>query len=399
MRLAIVTRRAGGGDGQGGVNVQIAAAAARAGWQVTLFAAEADGLPGGVIWQKIDETQLPGRLIKDRVFARGSWQALKRAQPAFDIVHTNGFSTWFPADVNTVHFVHGGWYNSGVYPKAYGPKSLYRLLYTRENIELERLAFRQARHIVAVSRRIAAELINCGVSARNISVIHNGVDLAAFGPGACERARFGLPQDRPVALFAGDLKGTRKGLDVLLQALTSVAGIHVAIAGDVRGSAGPALARRLGLTDRVHFLGSAGDMAAFYRAGDFLVMPSRYEPFGLVALEAMASGLPVITFANAGAAEVIPASAGIVLPGTPDASGLAAALGEMCAALDRGGFGADAIRAVAARHGWSEVTACYLRLYTALLAEKRAASVLGPGERFAATHFQSVGAGAEGDAS
>lgn len=88
----------------------------------------------------------------------------------------------------------------------------------------------------------------------------------------------------------------------------------------------PQLAAQLGLSARVHFLGYQRDMAELMRAVDFFVFPSHYEPFGLVVIEAMASGLPVITATTTGAAELVTPKSGIVLSNSDDVQALVKAL-------------------------------------------------------------------------
>ena len=111
----------------------------------------------------------------------------------------------------------------------------------------------------------------------------------------------------------------RKNLDTVLQALVGASGVHLAVVGAREGSPYPALAERLGVADRVHFLGFRRDMAQIMQAVDIFVFPSRYEPFGIVVLEAMASGVPVILAATVGAAEVVTPDCGVVLPDPEDA--------------------------------------------------------------------------------
>src|SRR5581483_7197777 len=106
-------------------------------------------------------------------------------------------------------------------------------------------------------------------------------------------------------LFAGDLRSDRKGLDTVLRALPLVPSVHLVVVGDTTASPYPTMVSRLGLGGRVTFLGFRRDMPEMMRAVDLFVFPSRYEACSLVVLEAMASGLPVITTPQAGSSEVI----------------------------------------------------------------------------------------------
>ncbi len=176
------------------------------------------------------------------------------------------------------------------------------------------------------------------------AVIGHGIELGVLGPRdrAASRRELGIPEDGRVVSFAGRLVPD-KGIDVLLDAIARMPGrVGALIVGEGPEEAAlRAQADRLGLADRVWFHGPLPmeRVAAAFTAGDVVAMPSRHEPWGRVAIEAMACGVPLV----AGAAGHLPALVGehgrLVRPG--DADDLARALGE---ALDepepaRGGAG------------------------------------------------------------
>ena len=139
----------------------------------------------------------------------------------------------------------------------------------------------------------------------------NGVDLARFHPGdgadrVAVRDELGLELDRPLLIFAS-MDFRRKGLATLLQAMRDLKNrdpmLLVLGNGDIAKY--QRLAEGLGIASRVRFLGRQSDMPRFYRAGDVFVLPTIYEPFPNVNLEAMACGLPVITTATAGGADIV----------------------------------------------------------------------------------------------
>lgn len=374
LRVAIVTHVVDRNDGQGRVNHEIVAAAVAAGCMVTLVASQVAEVWRNhprVRWHAVPEARLPSALLRYQAFAIASGWWLARHRHEFDIVHVNGFITWARADVNTAHFVHHGWLRSGYYPYRVGDgaRAAYQWLYTRLNARLERRAFRRARAVVAVSPRIVAELRATGVPAARVEVIANGVDTVEFAPGKVCRARFRLPDRVPLLLFAGDLRTPRKNLDTVLAALAQVPEpVALAVAGTAEGSPYPAIARELGLAERVHFLGHVADMPALMRSCDALVFPSRYEPMGLVVLEAMASGMAVLTARSTGAAGLVPANAGVVLDDPDDAPALAAAIRRFTAdpeALRRMGL---AGRAAMLQQGWDAMGERYLQLYRRLAA-------------------------------
>ncbi len=141
--------------------------------------------------------------------------------------------------------------------------------------------------------------------ARDVHPIPLGIELAPFlhvdrARAATIRERvWGREADVPLALFVGRLR-YYKGLDVLLHALVQVPELHLWVIGTgPMGKPWRQLARRLGLDRRVVFLGNVpeADLPLYYAAADLFVLPStsRAEAFGLVLVEAMASGLPVIS--------------------------------------------------------------------------------------------------------
>jgi glycosyltransferase involved in cell wall biosynthesis len=119
------------------------------------------------------------------------------------------------------------------------------------------------------------------------------------------RARWGVPGDAPVALFSGKLQPWKRPEDLLRAfARAGVGSAHLVFAGDgaVRGAL-EAEARSLGVGERTHFLGFVNQSALpeVYAAADLLVLPSEYEPFGVVVNEAMLCGRPAVVSDRVGA--------------------------------------------------------------------------------------------------
>jgi len=175
--------------------------------------------------------------------------------------------------------------------------------------------------VVAVSGAVSAQL-----EPTNVVICYDQVDPAEFHPGRAGsfRARTGLADDAPVVGAAGRID-TWKGLDVLLDATPEMQrrrpGLQVVIAGpDVAGKEPYAarLADRARSMSGVHWLGPRRDMAELIADLDALVMPSTEpEPFGLTAIEALASGVPVVATAAGGPLEILgpnPTAAGRLVP-------------------------------------------------------------------------------------
>ena len=139
-----------------------------------------------------------------------------------------------------------------------------------------------------------------------------------------DRAELGTPEDAPLLLAMGRLH-ENKAHDISLKALAQVPGAWLWIAG-----AGPleaelkVLAEKLGVTERVRFLGWREDASALYRAADICLFPSRYEPLGNVVIQCWAHGLPIIAAASQGPGALIrDGEDGLLVP-VDDAGALAA---------------------------------------------------------------------------
>ena len=372
MKLCIVTHKVIKGDGQGRVNYEVASEAIRRGHQLTLLASDVnpDLLQSSLVeWVPISVKGLPTELLKNLFFSKKSADWLRQHQYEFDAIEVNGAITSARSDLNAVHFVHSSWLRSPFNPSArnLSLRSIYQRCYTTLNADWERKAFDRAKVVVAVSEKVAQELMAIGVPRDRIRVILNGIDLQEFAPGIVDRQKWGLPEEVPLALFAGDIRTPRKNLDTVLHSLVQVPQLHLAVVGGTAGSPYPELARSLNLENRVHFLGFRQDVPDLMKAADFLVFPSRYEPFGLVVLEAMATGIPVITAATTGAAELVTPDCGVVLPDSDDIQALAKALNQLvkCDRQQRLQMGKIA-RAIAEHHSWANMASNYVNLFEEL---------------------------------
>lgn len=202
-------------------------------------------------------------------------------------------------------------------------------------------------------------------------VTYNGVDLERFRPESREAARVALRRAHGagrerVWLFAGH-GFRRKGLDTALAALARSADRSsiLWVAGRDKPAPWSAKARELGIGDRVRFLGQRDDLADVFVAADGLLLPTRYDAFANVCLEAAASGCGVITSASNGAAEIL-ADGALVVENAEDSAAFGAALDRHndaeLLAMGR------AARRVAERFGWDRHVAAQRELYQEILA-------------------------------
>lgn len=222
-----------------------------------------------------------------------------------------------------------------------------------------------------------------GLPESEVQVLHAAIDPERFAaddrPARRDRERRGweVAADEPVGLFVG-MNYRLKGLAQLLRALVHVPAdrrLRVIIIGSQKHARYQALARRLGVLDRVRFLGFRPDPRDSYFAADFLVHPTFYDPCSLVALEALACGLPVVTSRHNGAAEMLnPPTDGLVIADPHDAGELARALTEI-SDLDR--LPARKVAAVEAGRRWTfdDHYRQLLGVFEEVLARKRRSAV------------------------
>jgi UDP-glucose:(heptosyl)LPS alpha-1,3-glucosyltransferase len=144
-----------------------------------------------------------------------------------------------------------------------------------------------------------------------VSVVYDGVNLEQFddrkgGEYRSEvRESLGIPDKEVVLVFAGN-PFSRKGLEYVIRALPLVKrDVKLLVLGKDDIAPYLDLARELGVEKKVIYAGFTTEIQKYFAAADIFVFPTVYEAFGLVITEAMASGLPVVTSASAGAAELI----------------------------------------------------------------------------------------------
>jgi glycogen synthase len=176
---------------------------------------------------------------------------------------------------------------------------------------------KRAERVIACSHYMRGHVADVfSVDEAAVTVIPNGIDPTDLVPiddlGAL-RARFAAPEERLV-LLVGRLvyeKGFQVALEALPRVIRRLGGVRFLVAGSGTHEAElKRQARELGLVEHGTFMGWIGDdvLHSLYRIADLCVVPSIYEPFGLVALEAMASGCPCIVADTGGLREVVPTS-------------------------------------------------------------------------------------------
>jgi glycosyltransferase involved in cell wall biosynthesis len=231
-------------------------------------------------------------------------------------------------------------------------------------------------HVVATCEDEVLELAAMGLDPARATVVPCGVDVERFTPGPRPEPA------RPRLLVLGRLV-ERKGVADVVEALAELPGVDLLVAGgppadalvvDPEAVRLRALAEANGTADRVHLLGSVtrAEVPALLRSADVVVAVPWYEPFGIVPLEAMACGRPVVGSAVGGLLDtVVPGVCGeLVPPRRPDL--LARTLRDLLAdPARRAAYGEEGVRRVRSRYGWDRVCAETEAVYAAVLTRSR----------------------------
>jgi len=186
--------------------------------------------------------------------------------------------------------------------------------------------YKYAAHLAACSNDVARHMISRGFDCKKVTVVSNPIDVSRYerpkGYVPQMRKSKSIPQDIPVILAAGRFVDW-KGFDVLIKACAKLAGVdfRLWLAGD-----GPQrkslenLVAGLGMTSHITFWGFLDDIRPLMWEADLFVLPSKSpEPFGIVALEAMACGLPLVATKAGGVLDLVDEACGwLVKPNDPN---------------------------------------------------------------------------------
>jgi D-inositol-3-phosphate glycosyltransferase len=247
--------------------------------------------------------------------------------------------------------------------------------------EIERRTMAGSDRVVAATAIDRQQIVRHYATPTPISVIPGGVDLERFSPipRARARAELGLATSERVVLFVGRIQRL-KGVEVLLRAFARLndLGARLVVVGGQPGTGHESreitrlhhLATRLGIAERTTFVGAVAHerLPLFYSAADTTVMPSSYESFGLVAVESLACGTPVVATRIGGLTSIVrDGETGVLVPWRDT---------EMFADRLRQVLEDDALRqrmASQARssvleYGWDRIADQHLALYEEVLA-------------------------------
>jgi UDP-glucose:(heptosyl)LPS alpha-1,3-glucosyltransferase len=348
----------------------------RFGHEVTVYGARVDR---SVLDDRIEirEIKVPGGVDVPTGlgFRRRAARAIRRDRPdvhgAFSSLSPRGGVFWAPS----VHRVGYDLLLSRRPPVRRLPVRAHP--FHRVRLRFERQTYDSGyERLMALSENVRQDAARCyGVAPDDVEVLPPGFDPVVFDPERRSshrrdaRATFGFGSDDRVVLFvANELE--RKGFDVLLEAVARLGDPDVKILG--AGRAAPdaygSEIERLGLADRLRWVGSSNDVPLLHAASDVFALPTRYEAWGMVIVEALASGLPVVTTSLAGAALAVRDGVTGKLANDPDdASELAEALRW---ALSSAPVGPEKVAASVSKYTWERIVARYEQVLESVVTER-----------------------------
>lgn len=255
--------------------------------------------------------------LKYLAFANNSARMLKADK--FDVIH--GFGRTYAQDVYRVGSGCHWEYLRSRHPSMNNIfVRIIQYLNPRNQVimRLEKKSFDKGAYkkVICISNRVRQEVQKYyHITDQDIKIIYNGIDLARFNPAnqgkyrSEIRAKLGLSDKEIVILFVGS-GFERKGLQYAIESLALVPAdkrlnLKLLVVGSGNIGKYQSLAKKHNIGKQVLFTGAQTQIERYYAASDIFLFPTLYEPFGTVCLEAMASGLPVITTRIAGASEVI----------------------------------------------------------------------------------------------
>ena len=373
MKIAIIRKKYTFHGGAEGFSQTLITQLAKEGNEIHVYAMQWQGNPAGNVHLHKVPALAANSFLRDLSFAVSSLFLLRKER--FDIVQSHDKTLYQDiyraGDGCHIEWLRQRWPRTGLTGKLSIVFNPYHWLV----LILERMIFRGHRYkrILAISELVKKNVIeNYAVPPSDIEVIYNGVDLEKFHPDnkikyrSGTREQHGLSESDFVVLFVGS-GFERKGVKYLIQAVEALSEpVSVLIVGKGPEEKFNNIKRR----QKIVFCGPRADIEKYYAASDIFVFPTIYEPFGNVHLEALASGLPVITTRNSGAAEIIrPGVNGFVVERPEDYREIADKIRTLAGGNMREAMALEA-RLLAEKFAFKRYTAEIMKLYNGVIAEK-----------------------------
>jgi UDP-glucose:(heptosyl)LPS alpha-1,3-glucosyltransferase len=365
---------------------QFAAEVVRRGYELHVIS---QGFGSGTLSSLVTCHQLP-RVKSRMAFAEAAAEISRKL--ALDVVHDMGLGWHFD-----IFQPHGGSYGAWASRRLDFYPAWIRYLkrpidaMTPRHRDFDRHWRRQYANgresgatFIALSKMVADNFVQLhGIRPEQIKVVYNGVDCRRFSPDHRARYRDAVRRhigvsDETVVLFLAAhnfrLKGVPQLLRVAAQLVANCRSVHVVIAGGRHLEQWKLTAARLGIANRVTFLGIINDLVPYFSAADAYVHPTFYDPCSLVLLEAAASGLPIVTTRRYnGASELFQEGTEILTANDPaDVGALYERVDALLDTALRSKIGAAA-RKVALQHPFEKNVAEILQLYAGQQGRRNAA--------------------------
>lgn len=297
----------------------------------------------------------------------------------YDVVHLHGFGHGLIDVAALLCLLKGRKYLLTLHGFPHSPLEsggIIGFLYKAYLLTFGRVLFRNAEKVTAISRSIKAEAVSVGVESEKLIVIPNGIDVSSYSDISVSdntRRKFGISEDDFLVVAVGILH-LRKGFQFLIGAvpflIRAYPKVKVAIVGMDSGYGKDLkrLAEKFNVGDKVMFTGFLNSVfkRALMKTADICVIPSLVEPFGLVALEAMACCIPVVATEVGGLKEVLENERTALLVKPEDAEKLACAIIRLITDDKlRLKLSKNAENKVG-KYDWKIVGQVYFRLYSSL---------------------------------
>jgi UDP-glucose:(heptosyl)LPS alpha-1,3-glucosyltransferase len=374
MKIAIIRKKYTFHGGAEGFSQTLISQLEEAGNEIHIYAMHWEAKPAGKIFlHKVPAVRITS-FLRDVSFAFLSYRMIKNEK--YDIIQSHDKTLYQDiyraGDGCHREWLKQRWKRLGLAGKLSIVLNPYHWLI----LTLERMIFKGHRYrkILAISELVKSNIMdNYSVPPEDIQVIYNCVDLEKFHPG--NRAKFrrelrsssGILESELVVLFVGS-GFERKGVKYLIQAVESLSDpVTVLIVGKGSGKK----FKRLRKHQKIVFCGPRRDIERYYAAADIFVFPTIYEPFGNVHLEALASGLPVITTKNSGGSEIIGDGVnGFVVARPEDYKEIAAKIRILMGEKKRESMSREA-RALAEKFTFKRYTEEVMKLYNGIIEQKK----------------------------
>ncbi|MBK9295067.1 MAG: glycosyltransferase family 4 protein [Oligoflexia bacterium] len=296
--------------------------------EVHIFAHTAEGYHPEVKFHKISLFINRPFLIKEFLFRLLVDKELKKHK--FDIINATGNVSTL-SNVITVQFCHKRW-QMELKKLSFSLKGFIQNLW---NVFWEKKVFKKLKeaYYIGISNEVSKDLKQF-YNLENVFTIYHGVDANEFTPNddikIKIREKFKIKSDETLILFVGTFE--RKGLGFLIKALEILKNkkIKLLVVGEGNKNEFLNLANKLNISEMIVFAGSTNKVSEYYQAADIFILPSLYDPFGLVGIEAIATSVPSIISKQSGASDFIKNDEnGIILNNPEDSNEIASAIEKL----------------------------------------------------------------------